>query len=97
MHIDTFLTDMPCTHMETDVGRIPSAAQAFESSSGIPFLSLPNMGGIVREREEECGRQWNPLVMSELWNSEPHAAWKFTGRNVGNVRITEMLFSATSW
>ena len=35
----------------------PLAAEAFESSSGIPFLSLPNMGGIVSEREAECGRQ----------------------------------------
>lgn len=43
----------------------PLAAEAFESSSGIPFLSLPNMGGIVREQEAE----WNPLVMSELWDS----------------------------
>lgn len=67
-------------------------AEAPESSSGIPFLSLPNMGGIARE-EAECGDSvWNPLVMSELWNSEPHADWKFTGRNVGNARITKMLF-----
>lgn len=36
----------------------PLAAGAFESSSGIPFLSLPNMGGFVRERAG--GRTWNP-------------------------------------
>lgn len=34
-----------------------AAAEAFESSCGIPFLSLPNMGGIASEREAECGRQ----------------------------------------
>ena len=66
----------------------PLAAEAFESSSGIPFLSLPNMGGIVRARLS-VEAEWNPLVMSELWNSEPHADWKSTGRNVGNARITE--------
>lgn len=65
------------------------AAGAFESSSGIPFLSLPNMGGFVREQEAERG---TPLMMSQLWNSEPHNDWKFTGRNVRNARITEMLF-----
>ncbi|MEQ2285808.1 hypothetical protein AMECASPLE_035675 [Ameca splendens] len=44
----------------------PAAAGAFESSSGIPFLSLPNMGGIVRKREEECGSAVEaPYVMSE--------------------------------
>lgn len=65
--------------------KVPLAADAFESSSGIPFLSLPNMGVIVRA-------EWNPLVMSELWNRESHSDWKFTGRNVGNARITETVF-----
>ena len=45
------------THTKQMWREFPLAAEAFESSSGIPFLSLPNMGGIVREREAERGRQ----------------------------------------
>ncbi len=45
------------THKKQMWREFPLAAEGFESSSGIPFLSLPNMGGIVREREAECGRQ----------------------------------------
>lgn len=71
---------------KADVECFPLQQKHFESSSGIPFLSLPNMGGIVRKQVEECERAVEPTQPpSDVRRStEPHTAWKFTGRNVRN-------------
>ena len=73
-HTDTLTHRHTHTYTHKQMWReFPLAAEALESSSGIPFLPFPNMGVCLRWRAGSSMHpaEWSPFVMSEHWRREP--------------------------